>query len=511
MTRENYFCKALGGAAAQQAAVFACAFALYLANLAPGVVWGDSAKLSLYAWQGHFGAAPSLHSLHAAVGRLFGLLPFGDYAFRINLMSAFWGAAAVSLVYRSALLLTGRAFPALAAAASLAVSHSFFMFSVIAETYSLHVFFLSASFFALLKWRSGAGAAALACAGAFFFLGCSLHLAAAVALPAFAWLAAAPGRQGPLGARGAALAAAGCLLGLSPMLAGWASEVRSSGLAGLAAALGADPARVWISFKGPSELVRSAGRYLAMLFYQFPLVSAALGAAGAALSFRRRDGVAAGLALLFLCNFVFVVHYGFQRQHALSTGAYFAFSLWVGLGAERLAGSAAFGAPAARAGLLALILLMPPVFYSSALMASRRLGIDLVGARRAPFRDNAEFFLLPWKGGERSAELYAREVFRTADRGALIAVDFTLKKVLDYFRAVEGARPDLRLVYVDHPFYRLDPALADEAFSGGAVYLASLEFPVDYSLAELGLKYDFVEEGPLYRLVLKNPAPGRKR
>ena len=64
------------------------AFIVYLQTLLPSVGWGDIARFQYVAkiWgvPHRFG-----YPLYIALSRLFGYLPVGDLAYRINLMSAF--------------------------------------------------------------------------------------------------------------------------------------------------------------------------------------------------------------------------------------------------------------------------------------------------------------------------------------------------------------------------------------------------------------------------------------
>ena len=80
------------------------ALVLYMLTLAPSVMPGDYAEFQ-------FSAAilgvphPTGYSLYILLGKLFTLLPFGDVAYRVNLSSAVYMAAAVGVGYAVALKL----------------------------------------------------------------------------------------------------------------------------------------------------------------------------------------------------------------------------------------------------------------------------------------------------------------------------------------------------------------------------------------------------------------------
>lgn len=88
------------------------ALALYVRTLAPSLLWGDSAEfqtLSYTLGMSH----PSGYMTQIMLGKLFTYLPVGNIAYRVNLMSAFFGALAVAQVYLIIMHPLGRLTPAL--------------------------------------------------------------------------------------------------------------------------------------------------------------------------------------------------------------------------------------------------------------------------------------------------------------------------------------------------------------------------------------------------------------
>ncbi len=80
--------------------VFLGSLLLYLATLAPSVVtlFDDSLEFQLVTYQ--LGIAhPTGYPLYTLLGKLFTLLPVGNVAYRVNLMSAIFGAATAALLY----------------------------------------------------------------------------------------------------------------------------------------------------------------------------------------------------------------------------------------------------------------------------------------------------------------------------------------------------------------------------------------------------------------------------
>ena len=105
--------------------VFVFGLIVYIATLAPGLLWGggDFATFQTRVLTGEgiqggiFG-----HSLWIVLSRPFLWLPIRDVAYRANLASAVYAAAALAVVFLSARRLTRATGPALLGAAALLVS-----------------------------------------------------------------------------------------------------------------------------------------------------------------------------------------------------------------------------------------------------------------------------------------------------------------------------------------------------------------------------------------------------
>lgn len=118
--------------------IFLGVLALYLAKLPPVLApWRDTGEMTLAA--ATLGVAhPTSYPLYVLLARLAGMVPLGNPAYRLNLLSAVAGAAACALLF--AVLRPRRgAFAALAAAACLAFNPSFWAVTQVAEMYSLWV------------------------------------------------------------------------------------------------------------------------------------------------------------------------------------------------------------------------------------------------------------------------------------------------------------------------------------------------------------------------------------
>jgi hypothetical protein len=128
-------------------------FVLYIATLAPTVLFSDSAEFQFVPYI--LGIAhPTGYPLYLLLGWLWShVLPIGDVAFRMNLFSGLWAALAVGMTYLVALRFIRFAAPgidllavrvsAVTAALTFAVGEAFWSQAVIAEVYSFNAFFVA--------------------------------------------------------------------------------------------------------------------------------------------------------------------------------------------------------------------------------------------------------------------------------------------------------------------------------------------------------------------------------
>jgi tetratricopeptide (TPR) repeat protein len=150
---------------------FVLTFSVYLFTLAPTITFGDSGELATAAHT--LGIAhPPGYPLWLIMGKFFSFIPLGDVAYRLNLMSALLGAAAIGIltivisrtipvvcagvISREAFespvagMIVGSA--AVTAALILAFSPSFWHQSVIGEVYALNSFLVCLLLLLLVLW-----------------------------------------------------------------------------------------------------------------------------------------------------------------------------------------------------------------------------------------------------------------------------------------------------------------------------------------------------------------------
>lgn len=297
-------------------------FLVYLTTLAPTVATNDAGRFQVAApllGTGH----PTGYPTFIVLGKLFTYLPFGDIAYRMNLMAAVFGALAAMLFFMVAREIGGRPLPAAGCALLFAFSATFWSQATLAEVYTMHATFVLGVTYLLLRWRSGSSAALL---GAALLFGISLGNNAGMVLlaPAFAVLLLA-GRWRKLTADLVGLAALEALLGLSIYV-----YIPIRGFAGAWHNYG-DPVHDWgdvwalvsgARFQGlmggsPAELFYGTGRFLADLATQIvPPVGYVLGPIllvggvfGARALYLRDRAVGVSLCLGLVLTLLYAVSY----------------------------------------------------------------------------------------------------------------------------------------------------------------------------------------------------------
>lgn len=478
-------------------------FLFYLYHLAPGVIWGDSAKLIINSFIKNMSIQPSFHSLHTIVGIVFGTIPIGDFAYRINLLSAFFGSLTIFLLYNFLIKLSGSNIAALSACVSLAVSHTFFLLSVIAETYTLYTFFLMSIIYLLFLWEESRKDYFLYIAIFTFCLSLFNHLLIILSLPGFIYYIVSSDRQFFTKRKNIFLSIISVLLGLIPILIVSILVIVNKDFNTLITQLKNDPARIAVSFVSLKDLFIGCLKYISFLMYQFPIFGFFIGFLGFFKIYSNNRKLFFFFFLILLINVIFVLHYVRQKQYSLSIGSYLIFAIYIGIGTKFVIERFEKYKKIISISILLALITSPFILYSNIISLSKKLNIDLVKARYLPYRDNNKFFLIPSKRHEFGPYFYANEVFRTAKLNSIIIADFTPKIVLDYFKIVKKYRPDIKLIFVDYPFSKLDVKIVDENIDKFPIYLASIEFEKDYNLAELQKKYELIPDGPLYKITKK--------
>ena len=135
------------------AAVGVAAFALFVATLAPGLIaLGDTPKFQFVGKVLGTAHNPG-YPLYVVLSHVFGWLPIGNLAWRINLMSAVFAALTVVLCQLTITELGLSPLLGAAAGLGLATGAAFWSTATFAEVYALHGFLVAAMTYSLVRWR----------------------------------------------------------------------------------------------------------------------------------------------------------------------------------------------------------------------------------------------------------------------------------------------------------------------------------------------------------------------
>ena len=168
------------------ALVLAAAFAFFLGGASPALAPRDAGDMAAAAFT--LGVAhPPGYPLYAVVGRAWlAVMPLGNPAYRLAVLSCLAGAFAVMFVFMSVRRRSGP-YGALASAAALAFSFPLWKFALIQEKYSLHALFLAVLLF--LSEGPDEDAVRRCRLSAFLFgLGLVNHQSLVLWLPSWLWL-----------------------------------------------------------------------------------------------------------------------------------------------------------------------------------------------------------------------------------------------------------------------------------------------------------------------------------
>ncbi len=493
-TQQNSDLMAAGG-------LFVFALLVYLSTLAPTVVsiYDDSLEFPLVAYRLAI-AHPTGYPLYTLLGKAFTLLPVGEAAFRVHLLSALSAAGAVTLIYVAARRFGLHISGALAAALFLAVSPLFWSQAIIAEVYALNALFVAA----VLALSAALAPSSLALAPLSFLFGLSLthHRTMLLLLPAIlvylsvlTWPGWTHMRAGPWRER---LLTAGKLLGLFclPLLLYLYIPLRgmvTSSLDGtyrntwrdFLAWIGGTSYSVFLKSNPLHEPRLAPADYLDVLRQQFGVAGMALALLGSVWLLWRRWRPCVLLGLAWLMNVAFVYAYRVADAPVFLIPSFMLVALTIGAGVHVLAvasppslrhrlptrrkrhrTSEGSGPSMARARRLA-----------AALVA---LALPIVGLAsnlpRLSLRDN-------W-----AVHNYAIDALRQPlESGASLVGILGEMTLFRYFQETQGLRPDVQTVAADTDEQRL-AAVNRLMADGRAVYLTRALPAIEhtYSLSALG-------------------------
>jgi hypothetical protein len=485
-------------------AVFFAATALYVATCAPGPVWQDSGVIQYRVWhndfEGQLGLALS-HPLFYIIASGAKYLPFGEFGYRVNLVTAIISALAAANLYLLLRLWLGKNFPAIVGAVTLALSHTFWRHATIPETYNLYISLLLAELIVLLKYFQTRRIGFLYALGFLNGLAIAGHMLASIGFVCYAAFIVALSAKKRIGVKSICVMMLLWVIGAAPYEYLIVKNLIESGdlSATISSALFGEGYRQHVL--NTSLSLRIIKENLSWIMLNFPTPNILLFLVGLFVLRRLAPARAfANILLALLVLFlVFAFRYTIVDRYAFFIPFYCIVSILMGLGAHYVV----FVKNRRVLGYLIILSTALPIpSYAVAPQAAKKLGITSGRNREIPYRDDYRYFLQPWRTGYRGAEKFAEDAFRQAQRNAIIYADTTTAPPLLYAQQVKSKRMDLSIIsrigcsenspeFNEHTFGKL--------FAERAVYLVS---PLPgYCPKFLLDNHNFVKTGVVWRVV----------
>jgi hypothetical protein len=428
--------------------VFVIAAVLYIATCAPGTLWQDSGMYQYRIWhsdiEGKLGLALS-HPLYHIIGIGVKHIRVGEFAYRINLISAVAAAFTIANLFLLLQLWLGRILPAIIAAATLALSHTFWRHAVIAETYTLYTALLLTELIMLLQYVKTKRIVYLYLLGLFNGLAIANHNFAVIALVCYLvfLIVLLARRQIRLGQFGIIVFL--WFVGAAPYGHLILKNIIRTGdfTATLASAFFGK------SWQGNVLNVNLSARLvkenLLFLAYNFPtpnVIFFFVGLWGLKKMSPTRNFAHILLALLILF-FVFAFRYTVPDRYAFFIPFYCLASVLVSVGFDLL-----IKGPERKIlfWIILIFALLPIPTYIIAPAIAQRQKFNLSTRADIPYRNDYVWFLQPWKAGYSGAEKFADEVFEKLEPEAVVYADNTMVYPLLYMQEVKGKRKDIRII-----------------------------------------------------------------
>ncbi len=460
-------------------AVLIIAAVLYIATCAPGALWQDS---GMYQYrirhndiEGNLGLALS-HPLYHIIGIGVKQIRLGEFAYRVNLISAVAAAFTIANLFLLLRIWLGRNLPAVIAAATLALSHTFWRHAVIAETYTLYTALLLAELLMLLQYVKTRRLMFLYLLGLFNGLAIANHMFAAIALVCYLVFCIVLLARRQIRLRHFGIIVLLWLIGAAPygyLIVKNMIQTGSFTVAVASALFGKSWEGNVLNVSLSAQLIKEN---LMLMAYNFPTPNIIFFFAGlyGLKKVPRGHSFAKVLLVLLILFFVFAFRYTVPDRYAFFIPFYCLVSVLIGVGVNLLI--AQYNSKILCLVILILSLLPIPAYIVAPTIAQKQK-FNLSTRADVPRRNDYVWFLQPWKAGYSGAEEFADEVFEKLEPEAVVYADNTMVYPLLYMQEVKGKRADIKIIS-EYAGSEGVPVLSEKSIeqwlSEGDVYAVSL-------------------------------------
>jgi 4-amino-4-deoxy-L-arabinose transferase-like glycosyltransferase len=486
--------------------VLLAALALYAATCAPGALWQDSGVYQYRIWQndieGELGLALS-HPLYHILGIVVKYIPFGEFGYRINLISAISGAFAVANLFLLLRLWLKKNLPAILAAITLALSHTFWRHAVIAEDYTMYAALLLTELLMLLQYVKTKRVVFLYLLGLVNGLAIATHMFASIAFVCYLVFLVVLLAQKEIRLKDFGVIVGLWIIGAAPYEYLIINKYIQTG------DLAATAASALFGNKWQSAVIntglsaRLIKENVILLVYNFPTPNVIFFFAGLyglkKLSPSRsfKNILVALSALLFVFAFRYTVH----DRYAFFIPFYCLACILIGVGFDFLI------RPTGHKILAYLVLifaLLPIPVYIIAPVTAEKMQFKLPTHGNIPYRNDYRWFLRPWRTGRDSPERFVNEVYGIVETNAIIWADTTTVPPLLYAQHVKDKRGDVKIIssfMSSEGSPEFNEQTIEKLLDERAVYVVS---PTGgYCPVFLFERYRFVPSGIIWRVVEK--------
>ncbi len=485
--------------------VFLAAAVLYIASCAPGVLWQDSGMYLYRIWhndiEGKLGLALS-HPLYHIIGIGVKYIPLGEFAYRVNLISAVTAAFTIANLFLLMRLWLNKILPAVIAAATLAFSHTMWLHASIAEVYTLYTALFTAELVFLLQYLKSYRTGYLYLLGLFNGLAIANHMWGIIAFICYLVFLIALLIKKQINLKHFGIIAALWLIGAAPYEYLIIKNVIETGdfTATLASAFfGKSWCGDVLNTSLSAKLIKEN---LILIAYNFPTPNAIFFFAGLyglkkASPSRSFTNILLVLLILF---FVFAFRYTVPDRYAFFIPFYCLASIFVGIGIYHFL----IRRPHKLHIILILALTLLPIpIYESVPKIAEQLKTDLGTKRTIPYRNEYTYFLRPCQSGNNGPEQFAREALAGVEKNAIIIADATTVYPLWYIQKIKGINTSANIVSrhksYKNPFLFPTEDTIDDLLAEKSIYVVSRI--AGYCPQFLLERYEFEQHGVLWRVV----------
>jgi len=450
--------------------------------------------------EGRLGLALA-HPLYHLIGIAVKYIPLGEFAHRVNLISAVAGAFAVANLFLLLRLWLGVNLPAVLAAVTFGLCWTTWQFSSIAETYMLYIALFLAELTVLFLYVERRQVRFLYLLALFNGLAVADHMWGSIAFVCYVVFLVVLTARRKAGIKCLGVCVLLWVVGALPYeYLIMRNLIESGDLSGtLASALFGNSWRgAVLNASLSTKLIKEN---LIFILYNFSTPNALLCLAGLYALGRVAPsrGYRYVLLSLLVMFFLFAFRYTVPDRHAFFLPFYSLVCILTGVGFECLF---AFTRRRSVRYMVFVFTMVPVGIYAAVPFAARHAGFVLPVERAVPYRDDYRWFLQPWKTNCNGPDEFAEAVFATVEDEAIVYADGTTVYPLLLSQEVKGLGNTV-LILSSHP-NRQNPVVLNadtvaDIVKAGPVYMVT---PLPGYCPQFMLeRYTFEQRGALWKLV----------